>query len=300
MFGRRERSERGGRRRLQRDPGRGRRRRNRSLVERVARLFAAARRRSASVTSTTPSRPPAADGRRRRTRQRHAPRRSSASTRCATSSPPGSSPCCWSSQSMSTTILRQAMRAGVSDVLPAACKDPELADLVRSGIERVEHLGSAGDGERPRPRRRRVLAQGRRGHDDHRHQPRHRGVARRRRVARSSSTPTCPSATSPSCWASIRRNSLADATGADIDQAAAAQPARHEERQRPAHAARAGRPGAGRSHHGRRRHPHARAVPPDRAARRRRHLVGLRRSHAVDPRPGRRRRRRGRRPTSSA
>jgi pilus assembly protein CpaE len=49
-------------------------------------------------------------------------------------------------QSMSTTILRQAMRAGVSDVLPATCKDPELADLVRSGIERVEHLGMT-DGE---------------------------------------------------------------------------------------------------------------------------------------------------------
>jgi pilus assembly protein CpaE len=44
-------------------------------------------------------------------------------------------------ESMSTTILRQAMRAGVSDVLPATCKDPELADLVRSGMERVEALG---------------------------------------------------------------------------------------------------------------------------------------------------------------
>jgi pilus assembly protein CpaE len=49
-------------------------------------------------------------------------------------------------QSMSTTILRQAMRAGVSDVLPASCKDPELADLVRAGIERVEHIGMLGDG----------------------------------------------------------------------------------------------------------------------------------------------------------
>jgi pilus assembly protein CpaE len=49
-------------------------------------------------------------------------------------------------ESMSTTILRQAMRSGVSDVLPAGCKDAELADLVRSGIERVEHVGSGGDG----------------------------------------------------------------------------------------------------------------------------------------------------------
>jgi pilus assembly protein CpaE len=49
-------------------------------------------------------------------------------------------------ESMSTTILRQAMRAGVSDVLAATCKDPDLADLVRSGIERVEHFGFAADG----------------------------------------------------------------------------------------------------------------------------------------------------------
>lgn len=48
---------------------------------------------------------------------------------------------------MSTAILRQAMRAGVSDVLPKSCKDPELADLVRSGIERVEHLAFNGGGE---------------------------------------------------------------------------------------------------------------------------------------------------------
>jgi pilus assembly protein CpaE len=50
--------------------------------------------------------------------------------------------------SMSTAILRQAMRAGVSDVLPKSCKDPELADLVRSGIERVENLAFGPDGER--------------------------------------------------------------------------------------------------------------------------------------------------------
>ena len=49
-------------------------------------------------------------------------------------------------QTMSTAILRQAMRAGVSDVLPVSSKDPELADLVRAGIERVEHLGFAADG----------------------------------------------------------------------------------------------------------------------------------------------------------
>src|SRR5688500_1113025 len=48
-------------------------------------------------------------------------------------------------ESMSTTILRQAMRSGVSDVLPAACKDAELADLVRSGIDRVEALHLAND-----------------------------------------------------------------------------------------------------------------------------------------------------------
>ncbi|MEY2472270.1 MAG: pilus assembly protein CpaE [Actinomycetota bacterium] len=46
-------------------------------------------------------------------------------------------------QSMSTSILRQAMRAGVSDVLPASCKDPELADLVRSGMDRVELLSAS-------------------------------------------------------------------------------------------------------------------------------------------------------------
>ncbi|MEY2468449.1 MAG: pilus assembly protein CpaE, partial [Actinomycetota bacterium] len=34
----------------------------------------------------------------------------------------------------------------VSDVLAATCKDPDLADLVRSGIERVEHFGFAADG----------------------------------------------------------------------------------------------------------------------------------------------------------
>jgi pilus assembly protein CpaE len=49
-------------------------------------------------------------------------------------------------QSMSTSILRQAMRSGVSDVLPASCKDDELADLVRSGMDRVEML-SASDGD---------------------------------------------------------------------------------------------------------------------------------------------------------
>ncbi|MEY2426175.1 MAG: pilus assembly protein CpaE [Actinomycetota bacterium] len=51
-------------------------------------------------------------------------------------------------ESMSTAILRQAMRAGVSDVLPQSCKDPELADLVRSGIERVENRAFGPDGER--------------------------------------------------------------------------------------------------------------------------------------------------------
>lgn len=47
-------------------------------------------------------------------------------------------------ETVSTTILRQAMRAGVSDVLDSSCKDAELGELVRSGIERVEHLGFGG------------------------------------------------------------------------------------------------------------------------------------------------------------
>jgi pilus assembly protein CpaE len=119
-------------------------------------------------------------------------------------------------QTMSTAILRQAMRAGVSDVLPATCKDPELADLVRSGMERVETLGG-GDGSQ----RGRLVAvfspKGGAGTTT---------IAVNLAIAAShggSSAPILVDADLPFGDVAITlgldpTNSLADATGADIDQ----------------------------------------------------------------------------------
>ncbi|HVV36924.1 MAG TPA: hypothetical protein VHC63_10010 [Acidimicrobiales bacterium] len=119
-------------------------------------------------------------------------------------------------ESMSTTILRQAMRAGVSDVLPASCKDPELADLVRSGMERVEHV-AMGEGSH----RGRVVAvfspKGGAGTTT---------IAVNFAIAAShggASTPILVDADLPFGDVAITlgldpSHSLADATGADIDQ----------------------------------------------------------------------------------
>ena len=120
-------------------------------------------------------------------------------------------------QSMSTSILRQAMRSGVSDVLPASCKDEELADLVRSGMDRVEML-SAGDGDG----RGRVVAvfspKGGAGTTT---------IAVNLAIAASTGNGPAPilvDADLPFGDVAITlgldpSNSLADATGADIDQA---------------------------------------------------------------------------------
>ena len=119
-------------------------------------------------------------------------------------------------QSMSTTILRQAMRAGVSDVLPASCKDNELADLVRSGMERVELLSADGQ------HRGRVVAvfspKGGAGTTT---------IAVNLAIAASvgaNASPILVDADLPFGDVAIMlgldpSNSLADATGADIDQA---------------------------------------------------------------------------------
>ncbi|MEY2419189.1 MAG: pilus assembly protein CpaE, partial [Actinomycetota bacterium] len=120
-------------------------------------------------------------------------------------------------QSMSTSILRQAMRAGVSDVLPASCKDPELADLVRSGMDRVELLSASDQG------RGRVVAvfspKGGAGTTT---------IAVNLAIAAAASgagpSPILVDADLPFGDVAITlgldpSNSLADATGADIDQA---------------------------------------------------------------------------------
>jgi pilus assembly protein CpaE len=119
-------------------------------------------------------------------------------------------------QTMSTSILRQAMRSGVSDVLPASCKDPELADLVRSGMDRVELFSADGQN------RGRVVAvfspKGGAGTTT---------IAVNLAIAASATTRTPPilvDADLPFGDVAITlgldpSNSLADATGADIDQA---------------------------------------------------------------------------------